>query len=67
MSILNTHPPAIPSAAREQQGFTLKLSSVLRFGRVRLGGYYFLGSGAGSGEADFLGKDDGNTVSPWET
>ena len=49
----------IPSAAREQQGFTLKLSSVLRFGSVRLGGYYLLSSGAGSGEVYFLGEDDG--------
>ena len=67
MSILTPPQRAIPSVAREQQGFTLKLSSVLRFGSVRLGGYYFLGSGAGSGEADFLGEDDGNTASPWET
>ena len=37
----------------------MKLSSVLRFGSVRLGGYYLLSSGAGSGEAYFLGEDDG--------
>ena len=37
----------------------MKLSSVLRFGSMRLGGYYLLSSGAGSGEVYFLGEDDG--------
>uniref|UniRef100_A0A0A9EV44 Uncharacterized protein n=1 Tax=Arundo donax TaxID=35708 RepID=A0A0A9EV44_ARUDO len=35
---------------------------LLRSGSVRSGGYSFLGSGAGGGEVDFLGEDDGETT-----
>ena len=35
---------------------------LLRSGSVRSGGYSFLGSGAGGGEADFMGEDDGDTA-----
>nr|pir hypothetical protein 1 - maize transposon Mu1 [Zea mays] len=37
-------------------------SPLLRSGSVRSGGYSFLASGAGGGEADFLGEDDSDTA-----